>query len=128
MIGIANKILKIKCPMNPATKIRNKTFPKVECGTTVFSDYLKLYLDEWRKYSMKMTCRGSRFPSLPSSKFALHVFSASPTSSAVCPSIRPISPNCGKYRTWLTAHIVDTNESNPRAKSRKFEKQYNTWS
>jgi len=35
----------------------------MEYNATAFSDYSKLHLDEWRKYSMKMTRRGGpRFP------------------------------------------------------------------
>lgn len=53
-----------------------------------FSDYSKLYLDEWRKYSMKMTRRRSRFLSLPSPKFALHIFFPRRefSSMSICPS------------------------------------------
>lgn len=89
----------------------------MEYCATVFSDYSKLYLDKWRKYSMKMTRRGSRFSPPPSpspsppTKFELYVFSPARVSSSM--SIYP--SNITQLRKIPSAvnraHIVDTNES-----------------
>lgn len=79
-----------------------------------------------RIFHLKMTRRGSRFPSLPPPKFALRgVFffllplCSSPQReegySAVCPSIRPISLNGRKYRARLTAHIAHRVQKGTRA-------------
>lgn len=95
----------------------------MEYCATVFSDYSKLYLDEWRKYSMKMTRRGSHFPfpspshpspspPPPPTKFELYTF-FSPAWVSSSMSIYP--SNITQLRKIPSvvnrAHIVDTNES-----------------
>lgn len=95
-------------------KIRNKIFSNVEYGATSFQRLFEIASRRVARIFHENDA--SRFAFSPryraAPKFALHIFfPLLGESLAVRSSIRPISLNCRKYRTWLTAYIADTNES-----------------